>query len=136
MLADNLLHSGRLLEAQSAYRKAVDLGRSNGQKRGLDIACHASLSLGMLLDRVKSFSEAQSAYQDAISIAKEAKTANSLFYGATAAFLLGTGLADAGQTENAILMLEEAIILRELSKTLKGTDIANQVRDYLQRFQR
>jgi tetratricopeptide (TPR) repeat protein len=135
LLADNLLHSGRLREAQLAYRKAVDLGRSNGQKRGLDIACHASLSLGMLLDRVKSFSEAQSAYLNAISIAKEAKTANSLFYGATAAILLGTGFDELKQTREAIDMFEEAARLGEASQTSKGTDIANQARNYLQRYQ-
>lgn len=135
LLADNLLHSGRLLEAQLAYRKAVDLGRLNGQKRGLDIACHASVSLGMLLDRIKSFSEAQLAYEDAVSIAKEANTANSLFYGASAALLLGTGFAELGQTVNAISMLEEAVRLGESSNTTKGTNTANEARTYLQRFQ-
>ena len=135
LLADNLLHSGRLREAQLAYRKAVDLGRLSGQEKGLDVACHASVRLGMLLDRINSFSESQSIYQGAISIAKEAKTANSFFYGATAAFLLGTGFAEAGNIEDAICMLEEAISLGESSNTSKGTDIANQARSYLNRFQ-
>lgn len=132
LLGDNLKQAGRIVEAQAAYRIAIDLGRLSGESKGLEIAAHACLKTGMLSDGTSSFSDAQPAYQETLTISRQAATANAMQYGAVAALLLGTGLAERGQGENAKGLFEEAVRLGDSSQTKTGKEVADQARSYLQ----
>jgi tetratricopeptide (TPR) repeat protein len=131
LLADNLKRAGRLTEAQAAYRRAIELGLLNGEDRGSEIAAHASLHLGMLIEQTHAFPDAQPDYQTALNISKKVTTQKTLQYGSVAALLLGTGFAERGQAEVAKSMFEEAIRLGDTSGTPEGTNVANQAREYL-----
>jgi len=132
-LGDNLKQAGRHLEAQAAYRRAIDLGQLSLKDKGLEIAAHASLKIGLLLEQ-NSFSDAQPVYQETIAISREAASAIAQQYGAAAALLLGTGFAERGLTEDAKKMYEEAIRLGDSSGTSVGVQSADQAREYLRRI--
>ncbi|MFC2060323.1 hypothetical protein ACFLTZ_04435 [Chloroflexota bacterium] len=130
LLGDNLKQAERLIDAELAYRRAINLGKLSQKDKGLEIATHASLKIGLLLDKT-SFPDAQQAYQEAISISRGTASANAQQYGAAAALLLGTAFDECGQTEDAKAMYEEAIRMGDSSGTHVGIQTADQAREYL-----
>jgi tetratricopeptide (TPR) repeat protein len=134
LLGDNLKKAKRLSDAHLAYRQAVKLGKRSEKEKGLEIAAHALVKIGLLLDNT-SFQEAEKAYREAFEISAKVGSAAIFQQGATAAMLLGTAYVEKGQTEAAKHFLKEAMRMGDASHTPSGSQAAEHARSYMRHIQ-